>query len=204
MKKEYRIKIKELEKELSVLKKRKAKEYGFKKIDSYLWSYNKEMFYYADIDVWLDEKNLECKCSYKWLCKPMWIDELLWVILNMEENKSAPLSLRCTGAFTFNGIESKSQTTLIDEFSPEKLELCVDSYINDFKEKVQNFSILDFYENVNEDIYQYDIYNLLYLVYQKKYSEAYKCAEGMIHSGFINKGKKLSDYAKEYCLKMIK
>jgi hypothetical protein len=51
----------------------------------------------------------------------MWLDELFWELLCMEENKKEPVSLRAIGAYTVGGASIYEKETILSSWTEEEL-----------------------------------------------------------------------------------
>ncbi len=127
MTREQQRKLKELNRCLSQILKNNVKQYGCKKKDYMVWSATKDNYFSLLVDV--RERDGHCYCTSLEHIKPLWLDELFWDIIDMSENKSEPLSLRCIGAFALYGMTVFECEQELPEWSTGELEKCVISYM---------------------------------------------------------------------------
>lgn len=120
------------------------KKYKLKKKDFMVWVQKKELFF--DLMIYICERDGRCYCASTERLKPMWLDDLLWDILEMPENKSEPVSLRAIGAFTVYGSEIYESETELLNWELEELGQCVVQYIEHFYQNTQSCEIGTFYE----------------------------------------------------------
>lgn len=198
MKREEQRKLRELKKALPKLLKEKAKKYKFKKKDFMLWFNLNDLFFTNHIDV-RETIDGGCCCSYCIEVKPLWIDDLLWKCLDMEENIKEPISLRSTGAFTVSGVEVHSNFDRMKEWTVEELELLVDQYLDKFYEVIQKTTIEDFYSNLSNDPYHEELRIALTLVHGEKYQEALDYLSTKDKGRFCNGNLWVNDGIREYC-----
>lgn len=103
MSREIQKRNRELKNALSLLLKECPKVYKsqkVKKIDYMLWITKNQMIYSFFPTVRVQENNNKPILRVQIEYKPIWVDNLLWDILGMEENKKSPDSLKVIGAFT--------------------------------------------------------------------------------------------------------
>lgn len=149
MKREEQKRNKELQKNLGLIMKECPKTYKgqkLKKIDYLLWTTRNNMIFEFFPRAFIREIDLKPVLSVRTCYKPLWIDNLLWDILDMKSNKQESDSLRVIGAFTAvaakydnyvielptEDIESIKTTLFekIDEFLAKIDELDESQYIN--------------------------------------------------------------------------
>lgn len=97
-------KLRELKKALPKMLQNKIKQYKFKKTDYAIWFMKDNLFFTFLPHIGVPDDG-KCYCWASENIKPLWLDDLFWEIFQMESNKSAPLSLRATGAFAVRGSE---------------------------------------------------------------------------------------------------
>lgn len=199
MKREQQRLFKQLDKELSDIINKYSKQYKFKKKDNFVWVSKKDFFFCISFHLGVTEKDEILICSGSERCKPLWTDNLLWEIMEMNECLSAQMSLRGNGAFTFHGLPYNLTSIKIDNWKAEEIEEAVCRMISDFDKYVNSFSDELFYENKDKIKYHDTLYELLYLIHLEDYEKAYLFANEMTDVRFVNKGKKLTEYAMDYC-----
>lgn len=203
VKREQRILYKELNKAMLDIINKYSKQYKFKKKADFVWTSKKDFFFCVDFLLGVTETDGVLICSAYERCKPLWTDNILWEVLDMKENLSAPSSLRGDGAFAFYGLRYNSTNIRINNWKAEEIEEAISTMIYSFDKYINSFNSDLFYKNEDKIIYQDTLYKLLYLIHLKEYEKAYLYANEMSDGYFINKGKELSEYAMDYCrLKM--
>lgn len=187
MTKEERQKYKELTKVLPKMLKDKIKKYKFKKKDFMIWYSTKELFFDLLIGVKVKSDD-KCYCTAIETIKPLWLDDLLWDLLKMETNKKEPLSLRTIGAFTVSGAELFKNETELKEWTISELEELIDNYLEHFYKTAQSSSICDFYNNLENSIWNG----------KESVEEYLKKREYEIETSiYLNEGKTDKEYAEE-------
>lgn len=197
MTREQQKKLRELNKSLTQILKNNVKSYGFKKKDYMVWSATKELYFSLLIDV--REKDGHCYCTSRETIKPLWIDDLFWDIMDMSENKSEPLSLRCIGAFTIHGMHCFEDKQELSEWSIEELETCVTSYMEHFQNTVNNSTIDSYYSIFDPTAYHGEIQEILILLHKQEYRKALDRIQSMEDGGsFQNNDIWFKEYAEKY------
>lgn len=103
MTREQQKKLREFKKVLPKIIQAEIKKYKLKKKDFMVWFQKEELFFNLNISIC--ERDGLCYCTSIERIKPLWIDDILWDVLGMPENKNEPASLRAIGAFTVYGSE---------------------------------------------------------------------------------------------------
>lgn len=198
MTREQQKKLKELNRALLAILKSNVKTYGIKKKDYMIWGTKNELYFSLLIDV--KERDGHCYCTSMELLKPLWLDELFWDIIDMPENKSEPLSLRCIGAFALHGMQFYECEQEILQWSVEELEQCVISYMEHFVDTM-NTSNLETYDSIFDiSEYQGEEQEILRFIHRQEYQEALERIQLMEDEGhFQNKGIWFREYAEKYC-----
>jgi hypothetical protein len=91
----------ELDKLVNSLLKYEAKEIGWKSIGGQVYWLSDYLFFSLLVSTVARDKSMYYRLNFKWFS----LDDRLWEILGMPENKKAPVSLRANGAFTIYGQE---------------------------------------------------------------------------------------------------
>ena len=118
--------VKELEKAI----KQKAKAYGYKGINGWIFAKIGDCF--ADsVSVVVNRTKLTHRIKIKKLS----YDDLFWDIMNMSDNKLQPLSLRANGAFKAPGITISEDEIELDE----NVEDIADTYCSVVASTVKSF-----------------------------------------------------------------
>ena len=127
--------------------------------------------------------------------KPLWIDDILWDILNMSSNKTLPISLRSVGTFTIN-----SQIKIKEyNFKNEKeINRIVNSSFHDLLE-LSNAYDEDYYLSDYVNIsYQKEMIYTIVLIHNKEYEKALNFLNNTKINDFVSNNKSFSDLAIEY------
>ncbi len=202
MTREQQKKLKELNRALPSILKNNVKVYGIKKKDYMIWGTKNELYFSLLINV--REREGHCYCTSVELVKPLWLDELFWDIIDMPENKSEPLSLRCIGAFVLQGMQFYECEQELLQWSVGELEQCVISYMEHFANTI-NTSNLETYDSVFDiSAYQGEEQEIMRFIHRKEYQKALEQIQLMEDGGhFQNKGIWFREYAKKYCEKIL-
>ena len=67
-----------------------------------------------------------CRCYINARVKPIWVDDILWDLIDMADNKNQPLSLKIHGEFTVYGIEVFKLVYELPKWENDELEECLD------------------------------------------------------------------------------
>lgn len=173
------------------------------KINNTVWYNDEKLFFKGIISLGINEEKNVLMCSYIEKIKPMWIDNLLWDIMNMSDNEKNAQSLRANGAFTYNGYQTDFKSTVVETWSEMEIEKCICNYLFDFINTTQNVTIEQLNSKIFENEKEDELYKLLYLINNKEYYDAIEHLKSMKNNYFINKGKSLREYSQEYCVKKI-
>lgn len=198
MTREEQKKYKELTKVLPKILKDKIKKYKFKKKDLMIWYNKKELFFDLLIDVRVKPDGKRY-CTTIEKIKPLWLDEMLWDLLKMENNKTEPLSLRTIGAFTVDGAVLFKDMIELTEWSISKLDEVVDHYLEHFYTTIQSSSINDFYNNLEVSQYHVELRKSLSFVFNHEYQKALDYLNDLGGGTFKNGDVYINDAIREYC-----
>ena len=202
MTREQQRQLRKLNQDLPKLLSNNIRPYKLKKRDFMVWGKNKDI--YSSLLIGVKELNGHCYCfSTEWI-KPLWIDDLLWDMIDMSENKSQPLSLRCIGAFAIHGATAFEGQQELFEWSKEELEKCVISYIAHFNDTVNNSNMEYYYSVLDPNAYHGEVQEILLLIYNSEYRKAMERIEALETGGpFCNNGIYFKEYARKYCEERI-
>lgn len=186
-------KYKEMKKYLEIKTKEVFKTYNLKKKD-YMFYLSKNNMLYS---IMFSMSNNTIKVHF--YAKPLWIDDILWDILNMSSNKTAPISLRCVGAFTINSQIKIKEYNIENE---KEINNVVDNSFNDLLELSNVYDedyYLDYYTNIS---YQKEMIYTIVLIHNKEYEKALIFLSNTRISNFVSNNKCFSDLAIEYINKI--
>lgn len=201
MTREQQKKFQELRKVLPQIIKSEISKYKLKKRDFIVWSQTKELFF--DLMISVCERDGHCYCASVERVKPLWIDDLLWDIFGMSENKKEPASLRAIGAFTVYGSTIYDAETKLMIWGREELGQCVKKFISHFYENVQNCGIKDFYDCMDTSNYHLDLRKALSMIYEMKYDEAIEVLKTGGNGCMCNGDLWVNDAIRNYCSKSL-
>lgn len=193
-------KLKILKKALPQITKARIKEYKLKKADYKIWFCKKGLFFDLLLDVRTTDDGL-CICTATEKIKPLWIDILLWDFLKMESNRSAPLSLRATGAFTVDGSKVYEAHRQLEHWDISELEVCVETYLEHFYQTILSATVDDFIENMDASPYHAELRRAFTLIHAEKYQEALDYLNTFGDGVFQNEGISINNAIREYCRK---
>lgn len=193
MKREERKKYKEMNKYLENKAKEVFKTYNLKKKD-YMFYFSKNNMFYS---IMFSMSNNTIKVYF--YAKPLWVDDILWDILDMSSNKTAPISLRSVGAFTINSQIKIKEYNVENE---KEINNIVNGSFNDLLELSNIYDedyYLSYYTNIS---YQKEMIYTIVLIHNKEYEKALNFLNNTKVSGFVSNNKCFSDLAIEYINKM--
>lgn len=116
-----------------------VKEYKLKKKDYMIYNVKDNMIYGLFVDAYIRETDLKPTINSYIEYKPLWIDNLLWDILDMESNKNESDSLRVTGAFTVRGMTYSDDTIEFDG-NMDTLEKLIDDLFKKFENTISKLT----------------------------------------------------------------
>ncbi len=122
----------EFEKKFKDLLKESLKKYNIKKRDYMLWTLKNEMIYSIFPRAYIRESDLKPIIEIWIGYKPMWTDDLLWDILEMQTNKKEPNSLRVIGAFTMISVTYTKKSIELQSDDIEKVRSVLYAEIENF------------------------------------------------------------------------
>ena len=187
---------KELKTELPKIIKEIAADKNLKKKDFMLYAKKGELFFDCHIFVSVNDAN-ECICSTSESLKPMWIDDLLWELLDMKDNSKAPVSLRAIGAFAVSGAKIYENSTILSSWTKEELRDIVREYINHFCESIDTADNSVFEDNLSRS-YHGELREALYYIHTGQYQKALDVVgddEGCFTNGDLNINDAIRAYA---------
>ena len=198
MTREEQRKLRELNKALPKILREKIKAYTFKKKDFMIWYSKKDLFFDLLITVNVTADG-HCFFTSRETVKPLWLDDLLWDFLKMEDNKKEPLSLRAVGAFTVTGSEIFACSQELKDWDVWELEKCVGDYLDHFYHSVQTSAVDDFIRNIKSKRYHSELREALTYVHDHKYPEALNCLKDQGDGVFKNGEIFINNAIREFC-----
>ena len=178
---------KEMKKYLEYKTKEVFKTYKLKKKDYMFYLSRNNMFY----SIMFSMSNNTIKVYF--YVKPLWIDDILWDILNMSSNKTLPISLRSVGTFTIN-----SQIKEYNFKNEKEINRIVNSSFHDLLE-LSNAYDEDYYLSDYVNIsYQKEMIYTIVLIHNKEYEKALNFLNNTKINDFVSNNKSFSDLAIEY------
>lgn len=192
MTREEQKKYKEMNEYLESKTKEVFKTYNLKKKDYMFYLSKNNMFY--SIMFSMSNNNI----NVHFYVKPLWLDDILWDILDMSSNKNAPISLRSVGAFTiFSQIEAKEYS-----FEDEKdIDKIVDNSFKNILELSNTYNENDYLKEYPNISYQKEMIYTIVLIHSKEYEKALNFLKNTKISDFVSNNKCFSDLAIEYIRK---
>ncbi len=182
-------KNKELKKQLESKSKLEFKKHHLKKRDYIFYTSDGKMFY-AMMFFMLNDI---VKANF--YAKPLWLDDILWEVLDMDENKDEPISLRGVGAFTINPI---AQTMKNKVTSLEGIDDFVTNTFRDFIEFSHAYKEETFLNDYTNISYQKEVINIIVLIHHNQFEPALEILASKRISDFISNGKCFSDLAIDF------
>lgn len=176
MKKEDREKNRIIENALKEIVKSKIKQYKFRKRDYMIYMVKDNMIYGLFIDSYIRETDSKPIVHSYIEYKPLWIDDLLWEILDMKSNKHEPDSLRIMGAFTVPGMEYSDDTIEFDG-NVDTLEKLIDGVFKNFENNISLLTNEKYIGNIKETGGKRVLSKALVFIHENNYTEAKKILE---------------------------
>jgi len=202
--KEHKAKIKELDKALMKIVRQHMKPYGFKTKSNCIWVVQNNFFFYMVL--FMGRSDDEHQLNVKIYAKPMYVDDLLWELLNMSSNKNEPLSLRANGAFTVFGVPVVDDDLKLESLEMEDFELLIkdalkklDSLLRKIKGNEETWFYAE--EKKHNSYFQDDALRLMILLHFEKYEETmdYINNSDNDNGGFQDGNDSLYDRVMAYC-----
>ena len=205
MTKEEKKAVAALKKELSKICRETVKPYKYKVIDGTPWTVQNGMLFdllpYIVTPLQEDKAYLSISCG----AKPMFVDDILWEILGMEENKTEPASLRVNGAFSLATVKFREQRYALDALSREEIQDYLEQELQRFSTFLASVAgdELSWFlrmEAEKEDYYQAEVMRPILMLYEGKNEDALNyIAEHNVRT-FIVSGKTVGELIAERCL----
>lgn len=189
MTREEQKKYKEMNKYIENRTKEVFKTYSLKKKD-YMFYYSKNNMFYS---IMFSMSRDIIKVYF--YAKPLWLDDILWDILDMSNNKKAPISLRGIGAFTIN---SKIQLKEYNILSQKDIDDIIDKSFKEILELSNVYNEEYYLKHYTDISYQEEIIYTIVLIYNKEYSKALDYLSNTQINYFVSHNKCFSDLAIEY------
>ena len=205
MTKEEKKAVVTLKKELPKICRALVKPYKYKVIDGFPWTIQNgllfDMLPHITTPLHEDKAYLSIPCG----AKPLFVDDILWDVLGMDENKTKPASLRVNGAFSLATVKFREQRYALDVLSREEIQ-------DHLEHELQTFSCfltsiagneLPWFlrmEAEKDDYYQADVMRPIIMLHEGKTDDALKYVAERNVSTFIVNGKTVGELIAEYCL----
>lgn len=196
MTREQQKQLRELKLALPKMIRQLAGEKKIKKKDFMLYQKRNGLFFDCMISISVTEDN-ECICSSLERLKPMWIDDLLWELLDMESNKKEPDSLRAVGAFAVYGAPVYEKRTVLKEWTEDELLKIVTGYIDHFSDSIESADNTLFEEMLSKG-YHGELRTALYFIKNKEYQKVLDVV-GDESGCFTNGSLNIYDAIRDYC-----
>ncbi|MCM1058011.1 MAG: hypothetical protein NC517_10450 [Firmicutes bacterium] len=130
----------------------------------------------------------------------MWIDDLLWDILEMPENKNEAVSLRAIGAFTVTGSEIYDAKAELAGLETEELKKQVVQYVEHFYQTIRSCGIETFYDRMDASPYQLELRKGLSLIHNGEYEEAVEYLKTCGRGCLCNRGIWVNEAMIDHCM----
>lgn len=199
MKREKQIQFKQLKTALPKIIRELASKYKLKKKDYILYGVKDELFLDCHIFISIND-NEECICSIRENLKPLWLDELLWDLLDMSDNSKEPISLRAVGAFTVSGVNIFKKTTILEQWSEDQLMEIVEGYVVHFANNILEVKADDFIKNISQPYHQ-NVRTALYYIHNERYEDALDIIKDEKDGIFKNGDIDINDAIIRFCQK---
>lgn len=163
MTREEQKKYREMAKYLKNKARETFKAYHLKKRDFVFYLTKNEMFYSTMLS--MNQNRLQVD----FCAKPFWLDDILWDILEMPDNKTAPVSLRGIGAFTIRSKIREREYTVEDT---SQIDRIVDCTFEELVELSKNYGEEDFLAEYGDIGYQKEVIEVIVLIRSGAYKKA--------------------------------
>lgn len=141
-----------------------------------IYAVKDNMIYGLLVDAYIRETDLK-PTIYSFIeYKPLWIDNLLWDILDMESNINESDSLRVIGAFTVDGM-TYSRDTIEFDGNIDTLEKLIDDLFKKFENAISKLTNEKYIIDVKETDGKRDIDKALVFIHENNYIEAKRIIE---------------------------
>lgn len=150
MAKEQTQQMKLLNKNCELLLKRCAKAYHLKKKLDCLWTERDGMICVLAMFVSMGKEQPEL--HVRALVKPIWLDHLLWDIMDMPQHKTEPLSTHVVGAFTLLGAPMTEEQIPVNGFSVPVLEHLMTEKTEEFADSLPAYTEEAYFEKLDAGI----------------------------------------------------
>ena len=200
MKREQQKQLKQLKTALPRIIKEISSEKKLKKKDFMVYAVNSDKFFDCSIYVSANQDD-ECICYTEERLKPLWLDDLLWELLDMKENSKAPVSLRAIGAFTVSGVTIYEKKTVLSKWSEDELRTIVEEYMDHFCYSIKETTLSAFEDNLSQE-YHRELREALFYIHNEQYQKALECVgdgEGYFRNGSLS----INDAIRKYCSRYI-
>ena len=187
-----------LKKDLPKIIRPLLKPFGFHLTSGRVWVKKDDMLY---IMIPLINANETAFLHTSFLAKPVFVDDYLWDILRMEENKAAPFSLRVKGAFTMPPVRFHVCDHPLHTLDTGELVTALREDMEYLSTHITSKELSWFYE-MEAKLEQYphsDTMCLILLLHNNKHDEAAAYIRQHSLNGFIINGKSFRELAEEYC-----
>ncbi len=174
--------------------KEEFKKYRLKKKDYMFYVSKDNMFYSTTLFM---NRN---KLSAYFHAKPLWLDDILWDVLDMSSNKEEPISLRSIGAFTIQSLIRKKDYTVE---STEEIDVVVTKTFEELVALAYSYQEEDFLMDYQTITYQQEVINVIVLIHNGEYDKALAICQNTQIGYFESNNKDFSKLAIKY-IKHIK
>ena len=189
MTREEQKKYKELAKYLENKTKEAFKTYHLKKKDFVFYLTKDAMFYSTVLSMHED------RVQAYFCAKPFWLDDILWDILEMEDNKKAPVSLRGIGAFTIRSMIREKEYTASE---PSQIDGIVARTFEELAALSENYREEDFLAQYRDIRYQQEVIEVIVLIHNAEFEKALDLCRTKQIGYFGDVGRNFSDLAASY------
>lgn len=205
MTREDRKKLTALRKALPVLTRSLIKPYRYKSIDGIIWTAQNDMLFTLDPSIAhpLGEEQFyfKVRCG----AKPLFADQLLWDILDLEEAKAAPMSLRVNGAFALFEVPAYEELRPLERLEPETVSPLAEEALVRFSQFLNGLrgKEMEWFRELEAKQERYahmDVMRPLLMIHDGKRDEALAYVASRNISDFIAHRKPVGTLIGEYCL----
>ena len=203
MKKQDKERNKEFKNNFNSVLKAKIKDYNLKKKNYMIYTVDNNMIYGLFTSAFISENDLKPTILIEISYKPLWADDLLWDILEMQSNKNEPDSLRVIGAFTMISAKYKEYAIKLENEEISTLEQIIDEELTKFKKIIPSLTESMYIEEIKNSNTIGNVDKSLIYIHENNINEALKIIDKTDGNGrFGVGGKTYKELVREYINKL--
>ena len=168
-----------------------------------IYTVDNNMIYGLFTSAFISENDLKPTILIEISYKPLWADDLLWDILEMQSNKNEPDSLRVIGAFTMISAKYKEYAIKLENEEISTLEQIIDEELTKFKKIIPSLTESMYIEEIKNSNTIGNVDKSLIYIHENNINEALKIIDKTDGNGrFGVGGKTYKELVREYINKL--